>query len=231
MKGKKFSVIGMGKYGKSIAKILTERNAEVIAVDNREEMVEDISDDVALAITMDATDIKALRAQNIHETDAVVVAIGANFEALLLCCVQLLELGAKRIIARANDVRQKVILEKMGVTEILEPEKEIGLLVAEQLINPNIISFLQLPDDYEVAEIKPPADCANRTVKDIGLRSKYKLNLITIKRAYEFQEDDEVTKEEHILGVPESDTIIKETDTIIVFGTSQDIKRFIEINS
>lgn len=230
MKGKKFAVIGLGKYGKSIAKILTDKNAEVVAVDIREELVETISDDVAMAITMDATDIKALQAHNIHEMDAVVVAIGA-FEALLLCCVQLLEMGAKRIIARANDSRQKVILQKMGLTEILEPEKEIGLLVAEQLVNPNIVSFLQLPDDYEVAEIKAPADCANRTVQDIGLRSKYKLNLITIKRAYEFKEDDQITTEEHILGVPESDTVIKSSDTIIVFGTSKDIERFIEINS
>jgi trk system potassium uptake protein TrkA len=231
MKGKKFTVIGMGKYGKSIATFLSDRNAEVIAVDNREEMIDDVVDDVALAVTLDATDIKALQSQNIHESDAVVVAIGANFEALLLCCVQLLELGTPRIIARANDSKQKLILQKMGITEILEPEKEIGMLVAEKLINPNIVSFLQLPDDYEVAEIKPPADCANRTVQDIALRAKYKLNLITIKRAYEFKEGDELTTEEHILGVPEVDTVIKPTDTIIVFGTSKDIKRFIEINS
>ena len=68
-------------------------------------------------------------------------------------------------------------------------------------------------------------------MQDIALRNKYKLNLITIKRAYEFKEGDELTTEEHILGVPESDTVIKATDTIIVFGTSKDIKRFIEINS
>ena len=230
MKGTKFAVIGMGKYGKAIARILSSRNAEVIAADIREEMVEDVQDDVAMAVTLDATDIKALQSQNIHESDAVVVAIGA-FEALLLCCFQLQELGTKRIIARANDSRQKIILQKMGMKEILEPENEIGILVAEQLINPNIVSFLQLPDDYEVAEIKPPADCSNRTVQDIGLRSKYKLNLITVKRAYEFNEGGQIRTEEHIIGVPDSDTVIKESDTIIVFGTSQDIKRFIEINS
>ena len=84
MKGKKFTVIGMGKYGKSIARFLSDRNAEVIAVDNREEMIDDVVDDVALAVTLDATDIKALQSQNIHESDAVVVAIGANFEALLV---------------------------------------------------------------------------------------------------------------------------------------------------
>jgi trk system potassium uptake protein TrkA len=231
MRGTKFSVIGMGKYGRSIAQILSDRGAEVIAIDNREEYIEEVEDIVALAVTMDATDGKALESQNIHESDAVVVAIGANFEALLLCCVQLKELGVKRIIARSNDENQKKILQKIGIEEILEPEKEIGVLVAEQLINPSIVSFLQLPDDYEVAEIKPPKDIELRTVEEIGLRSKYRLNLITIKRCFEEDNGDSVEVVQHILGVPTSNTIIQGTDTLIVFGTSRDIKRFIEINN
>ncbi len=231
MRGTEFSVIGMGKYGRSIAQILSDRGAEVIAIDNREEYIEEVEDIVALAVTMDATDGKALESQNIHESDAVVVAIGANFEALLLCCVQLKELGVKRIIARSNDENQKKILQKIGIEEILEPEKEIGVLVAEQLINPSIVSFLQLPDDYEVAEIKPPKDIESRTVEEIGLRSKYRLNLITIKRCFEEDNGDSVEVVQHILGVPTSNTIIQGTDTLIVFGTSRDIKRFIEINN
>lgn len=231
MRGTKFTVIGMGKYGKAIANILSNRGAEVIAIDNREELIEDIQDDVALAVTMDATDRKALEAQNIQESDAVVVAIGTNFEALILCCFQLQELGVSRIIARANEERQKAILQKMGIKEILEPEKEIGNFISEQLINPNIVSFLQLPDDYEVAEIKPPIDIANRTVEEIALRTKYRLNLITIKRCFEEDKGDKIEVIQHILGVPSSDTIINETDTLIVFGTSRDIKRFIEINN
>jgi len=231
MRGTKFTVIGMGKYGKAIANILSNRGAEVIAIDNREELIEDIQDDVALAVTMDATERKALEAQNIQESDAVVVAIGTNFEALILCCFQLQELGVSRIIARANEERQKAILQKMGIKEILEPEKEIGNFISEQLINPNIVSFLQLPDDYEVAEIKPPIGIANRTVEEIALRTKYRLNLITIKRCFEEDKGDKIEVIQHILGVPSSDTIINETDTLIVFGTSRDIKRFIEINN
>ncbi|MFT6716816.1 MAG: trk system potassium uptake protein TrkA [Saprospiraceae bacterium] len=231
MKGSKFAVIGMGKYGKGIARILSDRNAEVIAIDNMESKLEDIEDVVALTITMDATDIKALRGQNLQDVDAAVVAIGANFEALLLCCFQLQEIGTKRIIARANDEMQKSILLKMGITEILEPEKQIGVLIAEQLINPNIVSFLQLPDDYEVAEVKPPTDIANRSIKDIGLRAKYRLNLITIKREYEIEDGGDIKKEDHIMGVPDSETVIRESDTIIVFGTTTDIKKFIDINN
>jgi trk system potassium uptake protein len=231
MKGSKFAVIGMGKYGKGIAHILSDRNAEVIAIDNEEDKLGDIEDEVSLAVSLDATDLKALQSQNIQEVDAAVVAIGANFEALLLCCYQLQEMGVKRIIARANDEMQKSILLKMGITEILEPEKQIGVLVAEQLINPSIVSFLQLPDDYEVAEVKPPKGISNRSIKEIGLRAKYRLNLITIKREYEVEEGGVVKKEAHIMGVPDSETVIRESDTIIVFGTTTDIKKFIDINN
>lgn len=231
MKGTRFAVIGMGKYGKGIARLLSSRNAEVIAVDVDEDRIDAIQDEVSIAVSMDATDIKALQTHNIQDVDGAVVAIGANFEALLLCCFQLKELGCERIIARANDEMQKSILLKMGITEILEPEKEIGALVAERLINPNIVSFLQLPDDYEVAEVKPPKSITNRSIADLGLRSKYRLNLITIKRAYEIEKGEKMRREEHILGVPDSETVIQETDTIIVFGTTTDIKKFIDINN
>ncbi|MCX7649580.1 MAG: hypothetical protein N2050_03370, partial [Flavobacteriales bacterium] len=94
----------------------------------------------------------------------------------------------------------------------------------------SLVSFIPLPDGYEIAEIKTPPEIANRTLADINLRSKYKLNLITIKRAFEKNVNGEVITEEHIIGVPGSDTVIFDSDTIIVFGTNKDIQRFIDIN-
>jgi trk system potassium uptake protein len=227
----KFTVIGVGKFGSAIARTLASRGAEVMAIDSTEEKIEDIKDDVAFAVTLDATDKKALKAQNIDEMDAVVVSIGEDFEAMILCCVLLMELNVKRIIARASGIHQRLILEKIGITEILSPENEFGTAVAEKLINPNIISYLQLPDDYEIVEVKAPIGIANRTLEDIGLRNKYRLNLITLKREFEVNKNGKLIKEQHILGVPNSTTIIYETDTIVVFGRSHDIERFTEINN
>ncbi|MFZ9942075.1 MAG: potassium channel family protein [Bacteroidia bacterium] len=226
----KFAVIGLGQFGNAIARTLSVRGAEVLAIDSIEEHIEDIKEDVSYAVCMDATDIKLLRSHNVHEMDAVVVAIGEDFEALMLCVVQLLELKVKRIMARANGKHQRMILEKVGVTEILSPENDVGLAVAERLLNPNILTSLLLPDSYEIVEVKTPRTIANRTLGDINLRSKYNLNLITLKRETEVIKDGEVIKECHILGVPNSETVLIESDTIIVFGLVRDIERFIEIN-
>ncbi|MBL0912805.1 MAG: TrkA family potassium uptake protein [Bacteroidia bacterium] len=226
----KFAVIGLGVFGTSIAKALAADGAEVMAIDNDETHIENIKDEVAYAVTLDSTDKRALAAQNINEVEAVVVAIGEDFEALLLTTVYCLELGIKRVIARANNAQQRMILHKMGVSEVLSPELEVGRLVAERLLNPSLLSFIQLPDDYEIAEITTPPGIANRTLADINLRNKYKLNLITLKREFETEVNGVKEKEMHIVGVPGSDTVILATDTIIVFGTTRDIERFIDIN-
>lgn len=230
MNSSRFAVIGLGQFGTSIARELSMRGAEVLAIDNNEDHIEAVSGEVAYGVTMDATDLKALKAQNIENMDAVIVTIGEDFDALLLCVVLLMELNVKRIIARAEGRHQRMILEKIGVKEILSPEDEIGKLVAEKLINPSIISWIALPDDHEIVEIITPPGIANRTLEDISLRNKYRLNLITIKREFEEEDNGVKVKKQHIIGVPPSDTVILPNDTIIVFGKTKDIQRFVEIN-
>lgn len=226
----KFAVIGLGRFGNAIARTLSKRGAEVIAIDTNEEYVELIKEEVAYAVTLDATDIKALKSQNLQDMDAVIVSIGEDFEALMLCTVLLMEIGVTRIMARANGKHQRMILEKIGIAEILSPENDVGLAVAERLLNPSILTTLMLPDDYEIVEVKTPRSMVNRSISDINLRNKYNLNLITIKRQTEEQLNGNMEIVEHILGVPSSDTVILESDTIILFGMAQDIERFLQIN-
>ncbi|MGJ8660935.1 MAG: potassium channel family protein, partial [Bacteroidota bacterium] len=226
MKHNKFAVIGVGRYGINIAKRLAEKGAQVFAFDPDEEKIESIKDEVAYAVALDATDKKALQSQNINDMDAVVVAIGENFEATVLTCVHLLDLGASRIIARASGVHQKLILEKIGIQEILTPEDEVAFVVREKLINPSILSFLQLPDDYEIAEIVAPKGILGRSIDNIEFRNQYELTLVTIKRAFSVNKNGEELKEQHVLGVPSSDAKILEDDTLVVFGTSKNVQRF-----
>lgn len=228
----RFAVIGLGRFGTKIAKTLSHRGAEVIAIDSDDSKVDYLRDDVGYAITMDSTDVKALEAVNISDMDAVVVAIGENFEALLLTVAHLMDLKVKRIIARAGNKQQNMILQKMGIKEILSPEDEVGIIVAERLIHPSVMTFLQLPDDYEIAEIKPPKKTWTKTLGQIQMQEKYELHMITIKREYEVTGDDGLPiKETHIFGIPKENTIIYDTDTLIVLGKEKDIERFIEINS
>ncbi|MCZ2443061.1 MAG: TrkA family potassium uptake protein [Flavobacteriales bacterium] len=230
MNSSKFAVIGLGRFGSSIATELSNRGAEVMVIDNNEEHIDALSGIITYGVTMDATDRKALLAQNITDMDAVIVAIGEDFDAMLLCVVILMELNVKRIIARAEGRHQRMILEKIGVKEILSPEDEIGKLVAEKLVNPSILSCISLPDDHEIVEILTPPGIANRTLEDINLRNKYQLNLITLKREFEKEKNGSMVKEQHIMGVPSHDTVIRPNDTIIVFGQIKDIQRFVEIN-
>ncbi len=226
----RYAVIGLGQFGRAIATALASKGAEVVAIDNNPQHVDQLKDDVALAVCMDATDRKALIAHGIHELDAVVLAIGKDFESLLLCAAHLLEMNCKRIITRCHGKHQRMILERLGVSEILTPEDEVGKIVAERLLNPSILSFLELPDDFEIVEIRAPQKIINRSLEDVGLRDKYKLTVITIKREFLEMKDGESVTEQHVLGVPSSKTMITENDTLMIFGQVKDIKRFTDIN-
>ncbi len=230
MKGSKFAVFGVGKYGSAIARNLALKGSEVHVFDLSSEKIENIKDEVALAVSLDSTDKKALKAQDLNGFDAAVVAIGENFEGVILTTSNLMDLGVKRIIARATGVNQEKILNKIGVQEILLPEEEVANSVAEKLINPNITAFLQLPDEFEIAEIKAPKKIANCTLASIKLNQKYQLTLITLKRVFEVKKNGELLAEEHIIGVTNSETIVYDTDTLVVFGGLKNIQRFIEIN-
>jgi len=228
MKDKQFAVIGLGQFGEAIARSLSNRGAQVMAIDIKPERVDYISSEVTYAVALDATDKKALESQNIQEFDAVVIAIGENFENLLLCAVNLMELKCPRIIARAKADANRLILERLGIKEIFQPEEEVGTVVAERLINPYILSYMSMPDGYAIAEIKPPKDVLNKRLDEIKILENYNINLITIKREPIL---DEGGKSAHIIGVPKKDTIIKNDDRMIIFGHEKDFTKFIELNN
>ena len=114
----------------------------------------------------------------------------------------------------------------------MSPESEVAEVVSERLINPNIRGFLSLPDDYEIAELKAPLACHGRQLADLELAHRYELRLITIRREFqETGEDGAPCVREHILGVPKPDTTIEATDTLVVFGSLDNVKKFLDINT
>lgn len=226
----RFAVIGLGQFGKSIALTLARQGAEVMAIDCNLEVIEQVKEDLAYAVALDATDKRTLEAQNIQEVDAAVVAIGDDFESLLLTTVVLQEIGVKRIVVRAANHQQRAILEKIGIEEMLSPEDTVGRSVAEMLLQPTMRSFLSLPDEYEVVEIDTPQRVVGLTLVELELRKSYSLNLITIERAFREQQEGEEREVSHIIGVPNANTVLKEGDKLIILGKKQDIKKFIEVN-
>ncbi len=227
----RIAVIGIGDFGGAIARSLTRRGAEVLAIDSHISTIESIADDVAFCVALDATDRKALKAQEIDKFDAVVVAIGQDFEQRLLVVAQCMELGVKRIMARAAGKNQRLILEKLGVSEILMPEEEVGSVVAERLLIPTLVSYLQLPDNYRIAEVLTPPKVVGRTIGDLDMRDRYRLSLVTLKMEDTKNSVKGQKLKYHVAGVPESKTVILDTDHLVLFGTQADIQRFIDINT
>jgi trk system potassium uptake protein len=226
----KFAVIGLGHFGYAVARNLAQKGAEVLAIDRDLERVDLIKDDVAYAVALDSTDAKALASQNVADMDAVLVAIGENIEGLLLTTVQLLELKVKRIIARAMSQQQRLILDKLGVKEILSPEDEVGKLVAEMLLNPNMKAFLPLPDDYSISEIEAPRRIINKNIESIRFTENYDLDLIAIKRRYEELVEGKRSFVEHLLTRPSKDSMVEPSDVLIVLGKAQNVEKFVELN-
>jgi trk system potassium uptake protein TrkA len=229
---KKIAVIGAGQFGTAIANALSAKGAEVLVIDNDINIIHNIAEDVAYAVCTDVTNKRALIAENILDYDVIIIAIGNDFVARLLCAANLLDIGIKRIVCRTMGENQKIILEKMGITEFLSPEDEIGQIVADRLMNPNLISYLQLPDEYKVAELVVPESIVGKKVGDVHFRDKYKLSLITIRR--KLDDGEEKLKngdKEQIVGVPENTVLFEKDDVLVVFAKSKDIEFFIKANS
>jgi trk system potassium uptake protein TrkA len=229
---KKIAIIGAGHFGSAIATALSNKGAEVLVIDNNINVIQDISDDVAFSVCTDATNKRALLAENILDYDVAIIAIGNDFVARLLCAATLLDIGVTRIISRTMGESQTIILEKMGITEFLSPEDEIGQVVADRLMNPNLITYLQLPEEYKVAEILAPESIVGKTVGEVGFRDHFKMSLITIRwKGYEPNTSSETVQKEHVTGVPDNTVRIEQDDILVVFAKSKDIDHFIKSNS
>lgn len=227
---KKFAVIGLGVFGQTVASALAEMGAEVIAIDNTMEAVENIKDKVAFAIRMDSTDEKALRAQGIQDVDACIVSIGENFESALLTSVTLVQLGVKRVIARAANPMHKRILELVGIKEVFSPEDEVGRNLARELMSEGLIDYVPLSAGHTIVQVKTPKPFVGKKLGEIQLRVKYNLNLITVRKTSVTKDPStgEERRQEKIVGVPTADMVLEEEDVLVIFGKEADIRRILE---
>lgn len=214
---KQFAVIGLGRFGYSIAKTLTELGCEVIAVDKDEERVKKISEFVEQALQLEAMDEKSLKSIGIQNVDVAIVSIGEDIEASTLVVMILKEMGIKHIIAKAVTRLHGKVLENLGVTRVVYPEKEMAIRVAHTLIKPNIIEQLDLSQEYSIVELPAPEKFVNKTLNDIQLRTKHGVNLIATKRkVIENNEKKEVWNVN-----PMADDVIQKDDILVLIGANE----------
>lgn len=230
--GRRYAVIGLGQFGTALALGLAGEGAEVIALDHRAGPVERVREEVDLAVQCDATDVEALRAQDLAAMDAVIVAIGTDFEAALLISVELLDQGVERVLTRAYTPTQRRILQSVGVHEILAPEREMGARVARLLARPGLVDYLDLEDGYVVQEVRAPDSLTGQTLSDLDLIGRFEVVVVTIRRCADAATDGEGVPEEprerHVFGVPTSATTIQEGDTLVLFGEREQIDTLLD---
>lgn len=204
----KFAVIGMGSFGSNVAKTLYEKKHEVLAVDTDKDKIEELKTLVTHAVNMDAAVKENLRALDIQEMDVVIVSLGPEMEASILTVLYLHELGAKRIVAKALTEDHAKILDAIGATEVIYPEKDMAKKTALRLSNPNILEYLPLLSGIDIQEIAPPEKFIGKNLRDLDLRNKFGVQVIAIK---------EIIPEKTTF-IPAADFVIKDSDILILMG-------------
>ncbi|MBI2932865.1 MAG: TrkA family potassium uptake protein [Planctomycetes bacterium] len=215
----KIAVVGLGLFGKSLAVKLARAGADVIAIDANLELVDDIKDEVALAVKLDATDEKELRAQGVHEVDVLVASIGDDFESNQLLVILAKQFGIKKILARAPSPVHARILKLLGADEVVMPEEEAAAQAARRIVQPSLKGYFELIQGHSVAELEAPQSFHGKTLAELDLKQKYRVNLVAITRPVETN-GGRVT----VNTVPMGTEIIRRGDILAVAGRDDDIK-------
>ncbi len=210
---KQFVIIGLGRFGSSVAETLYGLGNDVLVIDKDEDLIQDISDKVTHAVQMDATDEGALRTLGLRNFDVAVVTIGSNIQASVMVTLLVKELGVKYIIAKGNSDLHAKVLYKIGADRVILPEKDMGVRVAHNLVSESILDFIELSPDYSIMEIEAPEEWQNKTINELKLRSKYGINVMAIKR------DDEINLS------PPADFIVQSKDIFVAIGSAEDLSK------
>ncbi len=212
-KYRQFAVLGLGRFGKSVVKVLFDNGYNVLACDSNMSNVKEVSSYSTLAVEVDVTDELAVKQLGLKNYDVVIIAIGEDLEASIMATLLAKEAGGKEVICKAKTMLQKSVLLKVGADRVVLPEKEMGERVATNLITTNVIDFITLSDNFGIAEIEPKSDWIGKNLIESNIRAEYSLNIVAIKR-----DNDE------IMVSPYPTEIITEGDRLVVIGESQKIQ-------
>ncbi|MBT9173957.1 MAG: Ktr system potassium uptake protein A [Syntrophomonadaceae bacterium] len=183
MKPRQFAVIGIGRFGASVATTLYEMGNDVLAIDSSEAKVEGIVDKVTHAAVADSTSEIALKSLGITNFDVVIVSIGQDIQASILTTLLLKELGVGYIVAKARTMLHGKVLQKIGADRIVFPERDMGIRVAHNLVAANVLDFIELSPEYSIVEIIVPQYMVGKSLRELDLRARHDLNVLAIRSA------------------------------------------------
>lgn len=208
-----FAVIGLGRFGVSLARTLADMGYTVLGIDSDEHKVEVVASTLGRVVQADATDVAALRALEIQEYDVVVVAIGDNMEASIVTTLNCKELGVKCLVAKAMSVQHGTVLTRVGADKVVFPQRDMGARVAHNLVAGGILDYVRLSEDYSMAELVASPILVGHSLRESNLRARYGLNVMAIRRG------------KKVIVSPGPAEVIREGDILVVIGLSDGISK------
>ena len=212
---KRVVVIGLGIFGMNLVKTLYENGIEIIAIDKNKDIIQQVKESCSKAILADGTNKEVVESIGIQKDDIVIISFGEDLSASTLITLHLKELKVKNIIVKAPNEDHKRVLEKVGATDIIIPEKEMADKVARSIISPNVLDYIPLSEDYTISELAPPASFYGKTIGELHLRTKYHVEVIAVREMLP----------DRVRMVPRADFVIKDSDVLVVIGKEEDIQK------
>lgn len=216
MEKKQYIVIGLGRFGRSVARNLEANGCMVLAVDKEEKNVNLVAEYVTRAVCLDITDEDAVRELGLGNFDGAIVAIGQSLDAAVLGVMWAKEQGVPKVIAKAYDDTQGKILTKVGADEIVYPEREMGDHLAKTLAFGNFLDAVELTADYSIAEVSVLPEWDGRNLRELRLRDKYHINVIAVKRNHDLEIN------------PSAEEILRAGDALVLLGKNEVLKKLSE---
>jgi trk system potassium uptake protein TrkA len=214
MKKQQYAVIGLGRFGSSLAKELVKLGYEVLGIDKDEEAVEEMSGVLTHVIVADSTDEEVLRSIGIRNFDCAVVAIGDDIQSSILTAILLKDIGVKTVVAKALSELHGKVLQKIGADRVIFPERDMGIRVAHQLVSPNLLDFIELSKDYTIVELSVPKKLSGSSIKELDPRAKYGCSVVAIN------------KKSGVIIAPSASDTVEERDIMVIIGTNHQIEEF-----
>ncbi len=213
---KSILIIGLGRFGRHMAKKFSEQNNDVMAIDINEERINNVLSVVTNALIGDATNEQFMETIGVRDFDLCVVAIGDNFQSSLETTALLKDLGAKFVLARASrDVHAKFLLRN-GADDVIYTEKETAERLAVKYGSDNIFNYIELNDEYSIYEIAVPSAWLNMSILKVNVRSKYGISILATKQG------------NNIYPLPKPEHVFTDSESLMILGKNEDVSRFIK---
>lgn len=208
-----FVVIGLGRFGASVAETLINQNHEVLVIDEDMDMVESFMNTATLAVQADATDENVLKELGVHNYECAIVAIGEDRHASILVTLLLKEINVRTVISKAQDARHGKMLEKIGADRVIFPERDMGERLARQLGSSNLIEHINLSSQYDFIEITAPKSFRKKTIDELSKEAPGRFKIVAVK------------KNEDVNILPPGTTVIEQSDIVLMIGEINYLKK------